>query len=257
MKDMKMQIAVSLAAVMLAVGAGPTFATVLTFDKSPTQFAFPDPFFGTPSASVYSDYGDNVTAADLVSGQDVSATHGAGVKFHYGSLGGATPDITVSYLGPVTDSVLANSGMKAYQDANFPLGLLTHLADPVPRRLFTFTSTHATDILSLRSFTIHSGGLVHSVDDLRVVRINADSSETVLYTTGPTSTGPGPLTFDFNAAPLEGKVLAIDFDPTSQHNSFVWDNITFVQEIPEPSAVAIACATVTGVLLRRRRRAAE
>ena len=255
MKNMKKQMPVSvfLAAVMLTCATTSTHATVLTINKSPTQFAFPDPFFGPVSPTAYPDYGDNVTLADLTLGQDRSAARGqlpGTTVFHYGAQGGPTPDITVDYLGPVSDSVVANSGIKAYQDANYPLGFLSHLVDSVPRRLFTFTSTHATDILSLRSFTLYTGGFVHGIDDLRVVRINPDTSETVLYSTGPTNAGPAPAIFNFNAAPLEGKILAIDFD--AQQNNFVWDDITFVQEIPEPSAMVLL--GVAALLAIRRRR---
>ena len=242
-----------LAALLMLTLASSAFATRLTFDKSPTQFAFPNPFFGPVSTNVYSDYGDNVTASDLVSGQDVSAAHGAGVTYHYGNQGGATPDITVDYLGPVNDPNVGASGMKAYTDSNFPLGLLPHLTLTNLQRLFVFTCSDPNDVVSLLSFDVYKGGFAHPVDNLRVVRINSDSSETVLFSTGPTSLGPANVTFDFTSAPLEGSVLAIDMDPGTGtgHNNFVYDNITFAQ-VPEPAMVSVAMVGLTSALMRRR-----
>src|SRR5690242_13501744 len=86
------------AALILLSFTAVTRATVLIFDKGPTQFAFPDKMYGTPSATEFPDYGDNVTLADLIGGQDASAVRSQApgtTVFHYGAGGGPTPDVTV------------------------------------------------------------------------------------------------------------------------------------------------------------------
>ena len=254
----------TLAALIIAtmLAAAPaTRATVLTFSKSNNsgpnggQFAYPDPLFGPVSTNVYSDYGDNVTAADLISGQDVSAAHGDGTKYQYGATGGATPDITVTYIGPVSDSQISNNGMRAYQDANHPLGAFPVLVDPIVQRLFTFSSSHAWQVVGLRSLTLSTGGFPRNIDDLRVVALDGGGNQIgVLHSSGAFTTNAFLTTIDLSAtlAFTQGaKFLAIDFDPATNQNNVIWDDITFAQ-VPEPGSF-VAMSLVGLGLLRRRR----
>jgi hypothetical protein len=253
---------IATAIVAVLMGA-PTGATVLTFDKSPQFSNWPNSgrLWDTIANGGFPDYGDNVNGAS----QAKNDSRGS-FSFLYGTAGGPTPNIVADY--PAGPGGSPAQGMYAYTaPGEFPSGpepvLFPYLpGDLTLRRMITLTGDplYTVELQSFKGLFWNGSGS-GSFAQLRVVRINEDSSETVLGNTltNVAISGATGRTFtaaDFGVASLSGPGIAIDMKPDgNQFNSFGFDDIQFAQQIPEPTAgVAMALAICFVSPLSRSRR---
>ena len=239
------------------------------------------PLFTGPSGGGFSDYGDNVSGATQT-GKGPGGTY----TYSYGTAGGATPNVTVSYPSgpgtiPTTVGVAGNTSV-----SNMPEGMYistlnfypqapvaqSYFADSSVRRMITLTAA-GNDIVSLESFSIDTyyDAFHRGIRYLDVVSIDTNNNETVIWSAGNTNSGvigdPFLVAYTYNTTDfggaLTGRVLAIDFEPTpappffvatAPHYFFGFTNIQFA-DIPEPSMLVLL--GLSGVLLWRRKRKEE
>jgi hypothetical protein len=213
----------------LLAGISSASATVLTFDiDGATEFS-----------TISQNYGDNVT----------STTMG---NFHYGSAGGFTPNIAVSYSAPapVTDLYFWDTG---YSD-------LTNVVENEDDGENGFTirfSAGSGMFVRLDGFDLGNFGGAVTLPGLSVV----DGKGNVLFSQTnimvPANTQPH-LDFDF-ASGLFGAELNIIVDTTGMggnSDNIGLDNIQFEESaVPEPSSYAMLLlgAALFSILTTRRR----
>jgi len=251
---------VLLVAAVAAVGTVPVHATVLTFDKTP-QFGAGNPVDGPVSATNFADYGDRVTNTTMDASAARSQAPGTTV-FSYGATAGFTPNIVADYP----------TGMQVYRDGSVvndyptaPVLYPAYSGDTPKRRMLTLTADTGFQTV-LRSFTLEEyGTTARNYQYLAVVGIDALNNETVLWQLGSIGGGtiatipgnsPGIVYNGSNfGTEMAALKIAIDFQagvgPGSVYSAFGFDNITFAQIIPEPSAIMLL-AVGSALMLRRR-----
>ncbi len=199
------------AAVMLALAlsftAPRTTATVLTFDIE-----------GFGDFSNMSDgYGDNVTAATMG-------------NFSYGTAGGFTPNISVSYSRDPADPAFWRKG---YGDLE---NILFEDADNVGIMEVTFTADAGHEV-QLLSWDMAAYSTAFSQDPvIDLVEVVGASGETLFSSANVAISETTRTTFDHSLAPFRGSTLTLRFESGNLGNlsdDIALDNIVFSQGEPD------------------------
>ena len=212
----------SVAFVALLCVSAPLAASVLTFDITPAP---------VPNDPIDQNYGDRITAA-VMGG------------FSYGTTGGFTPNVVVSYgpTGPGPDDYvyfwdqnfgdLQNVVAQFSGATNYGILEVILTADPgffISLASFDLAGWNRSDwtINSLQVFDDSTGGVMFSATN---VPIEGDG------------VGPGHSAFAFGTGLWSDKLrIRIDASnlPGGNGVNVGIDNITFSQNVPEPSAALL------------------
>lgn len=185
----------------------------------------------------------NGSAPDQAYGDRVSAASQGG--FSYGTTGGFTPDVVVSYGGSARFWASGYGDLTNVLFAEGGLMEITLTADP----------GHAVALLSFDLAGWPQTDRV--IESVSVV----DGDDSVLFFESNVlvegdANGPGHTSFDFDSSVMASE-LRIRFDasnlgsPGSGNISI--DNVSFAMA-PEPSSVMLLCAGLVGLAARRRSR---
>jgi hypothetical protein len=242
----RLQVSMFLTALVLASSPVRTQATVLTFDINDAT----DTSVITAESSLISGphaaYGDNVSSATMSAGS---------FTYHYGSLWGFTPDITVSYsAGTGAASTYYHGDPIEWPGADY----LDSTAGG-SSRLFYWTFTPASGkgvrINSFELFAYSIGSGSHA----GTWTIYKDSTSGVVLDSGAFSFAASAPTlygtpFVVNTAQLDymGTLVLEVNHTTGGTGSFALDDLAFNQEIPEPAAAAMLAVGGVTMLWRRR-----
>lgn len=240
--------AFGIALAVLLVGSS-AWATVLTFDSTP-QFASTKTFQDNAYDSV-GDYGDRVDATfqTAVHHQDGGGgyppTYSWDATYLYGSAGGATPNVVVSYASP------GAPGTPRYYAGS---------SDGTGAVYFEQSGGNSPDVLM--DFIADSGFLA-SLDGLDMVNWGAvsiktlkvlDAASTVLWDSGATAAAPIAMANGevqhYNIG-LSGAYLRLIMAENGTSTNLGVDNIQFSQ-VPEPATLALLILGGMGLLRRRR-----
>jgi hypothetical protein len=206
-------------------------ATVLTFDiDGATEFS------AMPQA-----YGDNVTSTTMGS-------------FHYGSAGGFTPNIVVSYIGPA-----ANTELSFWDTGYSDLTNVVENEDDGENGYTLRFNAGSGVFVRLDGFDLGNFGAAVTLPGLSVVDGNGNVLFSQTNIMVPANSQPH-LDFDF-ASGLFGAELNIIVDTTGlggNSDNIGLDNLEFEESaVPEPTTLALLLLGAIGgaTMLRKRCRA--
>jgi len=221
-------------------------ATQLTFDiyndADKTSWIGNGPF-------VPQTYGDNVN--------DFNPTNSFGGKYYdYGSAGGLTPNITVSYRyhdstnpannaepgGQLWESGYGDLDRAVYPESGFP-----YYAE------IRFTAALGYRV-TISNFHIAAFGSTVNNQTLKVVRDAGTANAATLWQAGPDGTvsvsGSGHTTYMPNVLVADGHTISLIYGTSG---NIAVDDIIFIQSIPEPTALSLGALAIVCTLLRKRR----